>query len=68
MRSDALLAYCRVHQRLLPGARYFVRKPPIHDHAGVSRWTRGLDFDLSRQLHIFFMFASSEGSGVHRPA
>ena len=41
----------------------YAQKPLINDHDDVSSDARSLQFGLSLHLHLYFLYASSEGSG-----
>ena len=39
------------------------QKPPLNPYFEISSWARGLNCGQSLNLHPYFMYASSKGSG-----
>ena len=42
----------------------YAHKPTITSHSDISSGARSLNFGLSLDLHPYFVYASSEDSGV----
>ena len=45
---------------LLP---HMLKNCPLNDHVDITNKTRGLNFGLSLQLHLYFAYGSSKSSG-----
>ena len=46
----------------------YAQKPSYNDHVGISSRARYLNFDLSLNLHLYFVYGSSEGPDKPEPS